>query len=77
MSEPAAPCASNGSLAAGPKSTRRLSLAISYAPSPHRFGIEPFKRTDGTVYYRARIRLGDGSRARVDVPEKHTRAAGG
>jgi hypothetical protein len=32
--------------------------------------IEAFHRADGKVYYRARIRLADGTRARVDVPRK-------
>jgi integrase len=46
-------------------------------PPPRTGSVEPFKRADGTVYYRARIRLGDGTRVRVDVPEKYSRAAGG
>lgn len=33
--------------------------------------VEPFTRADGTIYYRARIRLADGSRVRVNIPEKH------
>ncbi len=28
--------------------------------------VDPFRRPDGTVYYRGRIRLGDGSLHRVD-----------
>src|SRR5258708_7616669 len=45
---------------------------------PHRTGsVEPFRRADGRTYYRARIRLGDGTRARVDVPETYSRPAGG
>jgi integrase len=41
-------------------------------PGPPRTGtVEPFKRVDGTTYYRARITLGDDSRVRVDVPEKY------
>lgn len=39
--------------------------------------VEPFRRADGTIYSRARIRLGDGTCARVDVSEKYTRPAGG
>jgi integrase len=36
----------------------------------HRTGtIEPYKRADGVVYYRARIRLSDKTRERVDIPE--------
>jgi integrase len=46
-------------------------------PPPRTGSVEPFKRADGTTYYRARIRLGDGTRARVDVPEKYSRPAGG
>lgn len=39
---------------------------------PKRTGtIEACKRADGTKYFRARIRLADGSRERVNVPEKH------
>lgn len=37
--------------------------------------VEPFKRSDGTVYYRARILLADGTRERVDVPEKYAYSA--
>lgn len=36
-------------------------------------GIQPFTRADGTVYLRARVRLGDGSRVYFDIPEKHQR----
>jgi integrase len=46
-------------------------------PPPRTGSVEPFKRADGGVYYRARVRLDDGTRARVDVPEKHATAAGG
>ncbi len=46
--------------------------------SPPRTGyVEPFKRADGRTYYRARIRLADDSRARVDVPERYAAPAGG
>jgi hypothetical protein len=38
--------------------------------------VEPFKRADGSTYYRARIRHLDGFRERVDVPEKHSTPAG-
>ncbi|HEX7602680.1 MAG TPA: hypothetical protein VF316_13780, partial [Polyangiaceae bacterium] len=34
--------------------------------------VEPGRRADGSTYYRARIRLGDKSRERVDVPAKYT-----
>ncbi|HEY8079919.1 MAG TPA: hypothetical protein VIF62_37565, partial [Labilithrix sp.] len=33
--------------------------------------IEKSRRADGTSYYRARVRLADGTRLRVDVPEKY------
>lgn len=33
--------------------------------------VETYTRADGTKYYRARIRLGDGTRERVDIPEKY------
>jgi integrase len=46
-------------------------------PPPRTGSVEPLKRADGTIYYRARIRLGDGSRERVDVPEQYTRPSGG
>jgi integrase len=46
-------------------------------PPPRTGSIEPLKRANGKTYYRARIRLGDGSRVRVDVPEKYSTAAGG
>lgn len=39
--------------------------------------VEPFKRADGSTYYRARIRLADDSRVRVDVPPKYSTPAGG
>ena len=48
------------------------------APGPRRTGsVEPLRRADGTTYYRARIRLADGSRVRVDVPAKYCTPAGG
>ena len=46
-------------------------------PRPRTGSVEPFRRADGATYYRARIRLDDGSRERVDVPEKHSTPAGG
>jgi integrase len=46
-------------------------------PPPRTGSVEKRKRADGTTYYRARIRLADGTRARVDVPEKYSTAAGG
>ena len=46
-------------------------------PPPRTGTIEPLKRADGTRYFRARIRLADGSRVRVDVPEKYSTPAGG
>jgi integrase len=44
---------------------------------PRNGSIEPFKRADGTTYYRARIRHQDGFRERIDIPDKYTVAAGG
>jgi len=59
-----------GSKVAGSATERR-------APGPARTGsVEPVKRADGTTHYRARIRLDDGSRERVDVPAKHCTPAG-
>jgi integrase len=52
--------------------------AVGIAMSPPRTGsFEKRHSKDGKVYYRARVRLGDGSRARIDIPEKYSRAAGG
>jgi integrase len=39
--------------------------------------VESFRRANGSVYYRARIWLGDESRIRVDVPVKYAHPAGG
>lgn len=39
--------------------------------------VEPFTSADGSTYYRARVRLADGSRERRDVPESHATPAGG
>lgn len=45
---------------------------------PPRSGcVEPLRRADGTIYFRARIRVADGTRVRVDVPERYSVAAGG
>ncbi len=45
---------------------------------PSRTGsVEKSKRADGKTYYRARIRLADGTRVRVDVPGKYSTPAGG
>src|SRR5271155_1528795 len=46
-------------------------------PPPRTGSLEKYRRSDGRIYYRARIRLADGTRARVDVPEKYTTSAGG
>jgi integrase len=46
-------------------------------PPPRTGSIDHGRRANGTHCYRARIRLGDGTRARVDVPEPYTKAAGG
>jgi hypothetical protein len=46
-------------------------------PPPRTGSVEPFKRADGSAYYRARIRHLDGFRERVDVPAKHSTPAGG
>ena len=41
-------------------------------PARQRTGtVEPFTRVDGTVYYRGKIRLADGSRERVDIDPPH------
>jgi len=58
-------------------------LAVGQAPAPARSrytaptmapprtgAVEKRRRADGRVYFRARIRLADGSRERVDVPAK-------
>lgn len=55
-----------------------LPRAGGMRPGPRRTGsVEPGRRADGTTYYRARIRLADDSRVRVDVPAKYAVAAGG
>src|SRR5580658_2939865 len=46
--------------------------------APPRTGaVEQRRRADGRVYFRARIRLADGSRERVDIPAKNATPAGG
>ncbi len=39
--------------------------------------VDKYQRASGRVYYRARIRLADGTRARVDIPPRYCVAAGG
>ena len=39
--------------------------------------VEKYERASGRIYYRARIRLADGTRARVDIPPRYCVAAGG
>ena len=46
-------------------------------PPPRTGSLEKYRRSDGRIYYRARIRLADGTRARVDVPETYATPAGG
>jgi hypothetical protein len=46
-------------------------------PPPRTGSVEPRKRANGSVYFRARIRLADDSRLRVDVPEQYSKPAGG
>ena len=46
-------------------------------PPPRTGSLEKYRPADGRTYYRARIRLADGTRARVDVPEKYASPAGG
>src|SRR5580704_3348462 len=46
--------------------------------APPRTGaVEQRRGADGKVYFRARIRLADGSRERVEVPAKYATPAGG
>jgi hypothetical protein len=33
--------------------------------------VEKYRRADGQTYYRVKVRLADGTRVRVDVPEKY------
>ncbi|MGA2450697.1 MAG: site-specific integrase [Polyangiaceae bacterium] len=45
---------------------------------PRRTGsVEKYQRADGSSYFRARVRLRDDSRVRVDVPNKYAHPAGG
>jgi integrase len=46
-------------------------------PPPRTGNVEPLRRADGSTYYRARVRLADGTRERVDVPESYSVPAGG
>jgi hypothetical protein len=46
-------------------------------PPPRTGAVEQRRRTDGRAYFRARIRLADGSRERVNVPAKAATPAGG
>jgi hypothetical protein len=46
-------------------------------PPPRTGSVEKYKRSDSATYYRARIRLADDSRVRVDVPTKYRTPAGG
>jgi integrase len=46
-------------------------------PPPRTGSVEKLKRADCRTYYRVRIRLSDGTRGRVNVPEKYAVAAGG
>ncbi len=46
--------------------------------APPRTGsVEPYQGANGRTAFRARIRLADGSRERVNVPEKHSTPAAG
>jgi integrase len=48
------------------------SKARASVPTRQRTGtVEPFVRADGTVYYRGKVRLADGSRERIDIDEPH------
>jgi integrase len=44
---------------------------------PRTGSVEPRRRADGTLYFLARIRLADGARERVTVPESYSTPAGG
>jgi hypothetical protein len=44
---------------------------------PRTGGVEPVRRADGKPAFKARIRLADHSRVRIDVPEKYCTPAGG
>ena len=45
--------------------------AVVVMPRARTGSVETYRRKDGTLYYKARIRLADGSRTRVDVPRRH------
>ncbi len=55
----------------------RQDKLVGHASPPRTGSVEVSRRANGTTCYRARIRLADGTRTRVDVPEKYGRAAGG
>src|ERR1700733_11330364 len=46
-------------------------------PPPRTGAVEERRRADGGTYFRARIRLADGSRQRVEVPARFATPAGG
>lgn len=46
-------------------------------PRPRTGNVEPRRRANGALYFVARIRLADGSRERVKVPEAYCTPAGG
>jgi integrase len=46
-------------------------------PRPRTGYVEPRRRSNGALYFVARIRLADGSRERVNVPEAYCAPAGG
>jgi integrase len=46
-------------------------------PPPRTGYVEPSRRADGSLYFVARIRLRDGSKERVKVPETYSKPAGG
>jgi integrase len=46
-------------------------------PPPRTGSVEPGRRANGSLYFVARIRLADGSRERVTVPETYSTPAGG
>lgn len=46
-------------------------------PRPRTGSVEPRRRANGAIYFLARIRLADGTRERVKVPEAYSTPAGG
>jgi integrase len=56
---------------------RRVVRIVDGMPSGRTGSLERYRHADGRSYYRARIRLGDGSRTRIDVPDQYAVAAGG